>query len=87
MGEITLVIATLGDHDNILSLTKDEEDYYGGMDYLPHALKNWLVEASDPGSKRKNFIFEMDLKIVGFMSIYVLQNWTSCVKFAFRISR
>ena len=48
---------------------------------------DWLVEGSDPGSRRKNLIFLLDQKIIGFMSIYFQKKWTSCVKFAFRISR
>ena len=80
-------VANLSDHEEILSLTSKDKDFYGGMDYLPHALYNWLVEGSDPGSRRKNLIFLLDQKIIGFMSIYFQKKWTSCVKFAFRISR
>ena len=84
---VTLSVANLKDHDEILSLTSTDKEFYGGMDYLPHALYNWLVEGSDPDSRRKNLIFLLDQKIVGFMSIYFQRNWRSCVKFAFRIKR
>ena len=84
---VTLSVAHLSDHEEILSLTSKDKEFYGGMDYLPHALYNWLVEGSDPGSRRKNLIFLLDQKIIGFMSIYFQKKWTSCVKFAFRISR
>ena len=75
---VLLSVANIKDHDEIISLTSEDKEFYGGMDYLPHALSNWLVEGSDPDSRRKN---------IGFMSIFFQRNWTSCVMFAFRIKR
>ena len=86
MGEVLLEEARLDQHDSILALTRDEL-LYGGMDYLPHALRDWLREAEAQEARRKNFVFLLDDEIVGFMSVYFLKNWTSCIKFAFRVSK
>ena len=86
MSQVTLEEARLDHRDDILALTQDE-NLYGGMDYLPSALSNWLMEAVSQGSKRRNFVFFLDGKIMGFMSVYFFKNWTSCIKFAFRVSR
>ena len=76
---VILSVANLKDHDEIISLTSEDKEFYGGMDYLPHALSNWLVEGSVPDSGRNNLIFLLDQKIIGFMSIYFQRDWTSCV--------
>ena len=86
MDQLLLEEARLEQHDSILALTRDEL-LYGGMDYLPYALRSWLREAESKEARRKNFVFLLDDEIVGFMSVYFLKNWTSCIKFAFRVSK
>ena len=86
MGQLLLEVAKPDQHDSILALTKNEL-LYGGMDYLPYTLSNWLREAEAQETRRNNFVFLLDDEIVGFMSVYFLKNWTSCIKFAFRVSK
>ena len=64
-----------------------KENLYGGLDYLPFALKAWLKEGEEPESYRRNLAFVLDGKIVGFISLYFQNSWKVCVKFAFRISK
>jgi len=78
--------AKLKDHDAILAIT-EKENLYGGLDYLPFALKAWLREGEEPESYRRNLAFVLDGKIVGFISLYFQNSWKVCVKFAFRISK
>ena len=86
MDQVLLEEARLDQHDSILALTRGEL-LYGGMDYLPYALRSWLREAEVKEARRKNFVFLLDDEIVGFMSVYFLKNWTSYIKFAFRVSK
>ena len=76
----------LDDYDGILNITIDE-DLWGGMDYLPFALKSWLKEGEDKKSNRENFVFTLFGRIVGFMSIYFLNAGKVGAKFAFRVSK
>ena len=41
--EFVMSLARLHHHDGILDITKGE-DLWGGLDYLPCALKSWLKE-------------------------------------------
>ena len=84
--DLVLSLARLQDHDGILDITKGE-DLWGGLDYLPFALKPWLQEGEDEQSNRKNLVFSIDEKIVGFMSIYFQNGGKTGVKFAFRVSK
>ena len=74
--------AVLGDHDEILSITQDE-NLYGGRDYLPHVLQDWLEDGIQQNSNRRNLVFLLksnNNQIVGFRSIY-LQNGRSVASF------
>ena len=84
--DLVLSLARLHDHDGILEITKGE-DLWGGLDYLPFALKPWLQEGEDEQSNRRNLVFTIHEKIVGFMSIYFQNGGKDCVKFAFRVSK
>ena len=86
MNHLIIEEATLDHHKAILELTENET-LYGGMDYLPSTLKNWLREAEPPEARRKNFVFLLKDEIVGFVSVFFLKNWTTCIKFAFRVSK
>ena len=84
--DVVLKKAKLEDHDAILSIT-EEEDLFGGLDYLPFALKAWLIEGEDLESSRRNLSFMLGNKTVGFMSLYFQDGGKVCVKFAFRVSK
>jgi len=84
--DLVMSLARLHDHDDILDITKGEE-LWGGLDYLPFALKPWLKEGEDEKSNRRNLVFTIHEKMVGFMSIYFQNGGKVCVKFAFRVSR
>eukprot|EP00091_Calanus_sinicus_P025651 TRINITY_DN9900_c0_g1_i1.p1 TRINITY_DN9900_c0_g1~~TRINITY_DN9900_c0_g1_i1.p1 ORF type:complete len:186 (-),score=42.38 TRINITY_DN9900_c0_g1_i1:533-1090(-) len=84
--DLVLSLARLHDHDGILDITKGE-DLYGGLDYLPFALKPWLHEGEGEQSNRRNLVFTIHEKIVGFMSIYFQNGGKDCVKFAFRVTK
>ena len=77
-------------HDAILAMTQGEE-FYGGMDYLPHALRGWLLEAREDNSPRHNFVFTLEgggeAEVAGFMSLHLLRGRTAAAKFAFRLHR
>ena len=51
MTDIQLRRATLEDEQGILDIMK-EENLWDGMDYLPFALHNWLMEAEEENSNR-----------------------------------
>ena len=55
------------------------------MDYLPHALKNWMKESEEDKTNRENFVYILDGKVVGFVSVYFLGNRTACIKNAIRL--
>ena len=80
--------ALLSDHDEILSITKDE-NLYMGRDYLPHLLQEWLKDGSDQNSNRRNLVFLLkgDNQIVGFRSIYFQSGGTVAAFFARRIRK
>jgi hypothetical protein len=84
--KLVIRLAQLEDHDGILNMTR-EENFYGGMDYLPFALKNWLKEGAYEKSNKENFVFTLVGKIVGFVSIYFQNAGKVAVKFAFRVSK
>ena len=84
--DLILRLANLEDHDGILNITRDEQ-LYDGMDYLPHALKNWLKEAEVKKSLRRNFVFLLAGEIVGFVSIYFQNEGKVVAKFAFRVCK
>ena len=67
---------------------ENPKEIYGGMDYLPHALYNWLVESEKEGTNRENFVltFNGDKNILGFISIFFMSNRTTGTKYAFRVS-
>ena len=81
-----LLVATEENYDQILDITKSE-NLYNGMDYLPFALKNWLQEAAIDDSNRLNVIFTRDGEVVGFESVYFMNDKKVAVRFAFRISK
>ena len=76
--------AVLGDHDEILNITKDE-NLYDGRDYLPYNLQDWLKDGIEQNSNRRNLVFLLKggSQIVGFRSIY-LQNGGTVVFFCAR---
>ena len=84
--DLTLREALVTDHDDILNITKDENLYYG-RDYLPHYLKDWLEQGIDRQSNRRNLVFLLDNKIVGFRSLYFQNGGTVVVFYGRRISR
>ena len=84
--DLILRLANLEDHNGILNITRDEQ-LYDGMDYLPHALKNWLKEAEVEKSFRRNFVFLLAGEIVGFVSIYFQNEGKVVAKFAFRVCK
>ena len=68
---VLLSVANIKDYDEIISLTSEDKEFYGGMDYLPHALSNWLVEGSVPDSGRNNLIFLLTKRsLVSCQSIF-----------------
>ena len=81
-----LEIARRKHYNQILDITKGE-NLYNGMDYLPFALENWLDEAENEESNRLNVIYTLDAKVVGFRSVYFLNNKKVAVRFAFRIQK
>ena len=83
--DLILRPATVSDYDGILGITEGE-DLWGGLDYLPFALRKWLEEAEDENSNRRNFVFSIKGKIVGCISFYFQNNGKVGAKFAFRIS-
>ena len=72
--DLILREALITDHDDILNITKDEKLYYG-RDYLPYYLKEWLEQGIDKQSNRRNLVFLLDNKIVGFISLYFQKLW------------
>ena len=82
--DVTIREAFPSDHDSILAITEDE-DLWGGMDYLPFTLNNWLLEAEPPGSRRKNFVFTLGDHVVAFRSIFFQNDFKMAVSFAFRV--
>ena len=85
MADIVVEKATIDDHDSILDITKDEV-LWGGTDYLPHCLNNWLTEANTPASNRENFKVTVSDRVIGFTSVYYINNRSVGLKFAFRVS-
>ena len=61
-------------------------DINDAMDYLPHALKNWIKESEKDGTNRENFVYILDGAVVGFVSVYFLSNRTTCIKNAIRLN-
>ena len=78
--------ALVTDRDDILNITKDENLYHG-RDYLPHYLKEWLEQGIDKQSNRRNLVFLLDNKIVGFISLYFQNGGTVVAIFAKRITK
>ena len=76
--------ALVTDHDDILNITKDENLYHG-RDYLPHYLKEWLEQGIDKQSNRRNLVFSLDNKLVGFRSLYFQNGGAVVVFYARRI--
>ena len=84
--DLVLRLAQHEDYEGILGITR-EEVLWGGMDYLPFTLENWLKEAEDESSNRRNFVFVLIGNIVGFVSIYFQNDGKVGAKFAFRVSK
>lgn len=57
------------------------------MDYLPFVLNNWLCESLSPGSLRENYVLLDGIDLIGFASVYFLNNRNTAVKFAVRIEK
>ena len=83
---LTMKIAKTEHHDKILDITK-EELLYNGMDYLSIALRPWLEESDGKYSNRLNVIFTLEDRVVGFRSVYFLNDKKVAIRFAFRISK
>ena len=67
---------------------ENPNEIYDGMDYLPHALYNWLMESEKEGTNRENFVltFDGENDIVGFISFFFMSSRTTGTKYAFRVS-
>ena len=57
------------------------------MDYLPFVLDNWICESSRPGSLRENYVLLDGINLIGFASVYFLNNRNTAVKYAVRIDK
>ena len=57
------------------------------MDYLPFVLDNWLCESSRPGSLRENYVLLDGINLIGFVSVYFLNNRNTAVKYAVRVDK
>ena len=79
-------IAKKEHESQILDITKGEI-LYNGMDYLPIALRPWLEESDSKYSNRLNVIFTLEGRVVGFRSVYFLNDKKVAIRFAFRISK
>merc|ERR1719431_682179 len=75
------------DFESILSIT-DEENLWGGCDYLPNALESLLKEEHMNGesSKIKSFLFIYQKQVIGFRYLE-FQSESCAVKLAFRIKK
>ena len=78
--------ALIDDHDAILNITKGEI-LFGGRDYIPNVLQEWLQDGFKRNSNRRNFVFLLkgENQIVGFRSIYFQNGGTAVAFFGRRI--
>ena len=84
--DLMLREALIADHDDILNITKNEK-LYDGRDYLPHYLQNWLEQGVDKQSNRRNLVFLLENKIVGFISLYFQNGGSVVAIFGKRITK
>jgi len=84
--EISIRQATKEDFQGIIDITKGE-DLWIGLDYIPFALKNWLLEAEKENSKRDNIVFTLNDEIIGFESFYFMNNNKTVARFGFRVKQ
>jgi len=78
--------ANIQDQKAILAITEGEE-LWDGLDYLPYALGPWLEEANDRTSARRNYVFLLDQRIMGFASVYIQGGGSVASIFAYRVCK